>query len=209
MRPAAQRTGLPAPIWAYPVGTAIGLVEMLFGTAGPLVVAWLSRRVADVQHMRASTPMIITVAASTVLAGMGWEGRLSSDLLWQRWLVLIASLLSPLLTHRLSYYWGFGVMLGSALPSLLVALLLALLPPSLELAPGPLAAIWLGASFVGMTAPERLAPRPVPLLLAMGLLFALLSFSFAPRLAGIGGDLGATAAVSVFAVLGVRVLDRR
>lgn len=124
----------------------------------------------------------------------------------ERWLVLIASLLSPLITHRLSYYWGFGVVLGSALPSLLVALLLALLPPSLELAPGPLAAMWLGASFVGMTAPERLIPRPVPLLLAMGLLFALLSFSFAPRLAGIGGDLGATAAVSVFAVLGARVL---
>jgi len=129
----------------------------------------------------------------------------------ERWLVLIASLLSPLLTHRLSYYWGFGVVLGSALPSMLVALLLALLPPSLELAPGPLAAMWLGASFVGMTAPERLAPRPLPLLLAMGLLFALLSFSFAPRLAGIGGDLGATAAVSVFAVLGAQVLvrDRR
>ena len=129
----------------------------------------------------------------------------------ERWLVLIASLLSPLLTHRLSYYWGFGVVLGSALPSLLVALLLALLPPSLELAPGPLAAMWLGASFVGMTAPERLAPRPLPLLLAMGLLFALLSLSFAPRLAGIGGDLGVTAAVSVFAVLGARVLvrDRR
>ncbi len=129
----------------------------------------------------------------------------------ERWLVLIASLLSPLLTHRLSYCWGFGVVLGSALPSMLVALLLALLPPSLELAPGPLAAMWLGASFVGMTAPEQLAPRPVPLLLAMGLLFALLSFSFAPRLAGIGGDLGVTAAVSVFAVLGARVLvrDRR
>jgi len=129
----------------------------------------------------------------------------------ERWLVLIASLLSPLLTHRLSYYWGFGVVLGSALPSMLVALLLALLPPSLELAPGPMAAMWLGASFVGMTAPERLAPRPLPLLLAMGLLFALLSLSFAPRLAGIGGDLGATAAVSVFAVLGARVLvrDRR
>lgn len=104
LRPAAQHTGLPAPIWAYPVGTAIGLVEMLFGTAGPLVVAWLSRRVADVQHMRASTPMIITVAASTVLAGMGWEGRLSSDLLWQRWLVLIGVALTGVwLGHRVAH----------------------------------------------------------------------------------------------------------
>ena len=105
LRPAAQRTGLPAPLWAYPVGTAIGLVEMLFGTAGPLVVAWLSRRVADVQQMRASTPMIITVAASTVLAGMGWEGRLSSDLLWQRWLVLIGVALTGVwLGHRVAHH---------------------------------------------------------------------------------------------------------
>ena len=78
----------------------------------------------------------------------------------ERSLVLILSLLSPLVTHALSYRLGLGVVLGSALPSMLVALLLALLPPSLELAPGPLAAMWLGASFVGMTAPEQLAPRP-------------------------------------------------
>ena len=104
LRPAAHRTGLPAPIWAHPVGTAIGLVEMLFGTAGPLVVAWLSRRVADVQHMRASTPMIITVVASTVLAGMGWEGRLSSDLLLQRWWVLIGVALTGVwLGHRVAH----------------------------------------------------------------------------------------------------------
>ena len=104
LRPAAQRTGLPAPFWAHPVGTAIGLVEMLFGTAGPLVVAWLSRRVADVQQMRASTPMIITVAASTVLAGMGWEGRLSSELLWQRWAVLSGVALTGVwLGHRVAH----------------------------------------------------------------------------------------------------------
>lgn len=126
----------------------------------------------------------------------------------ERWLVLGAALLSPLLTHALSYRWGWGAVLGSALPSLLVALLLALLPLPPGVTPAPLTAMWLGASFVGMSSPERLAPRPVPLLLAMGLLFALLSFCFAPRLAGIGGDLGATAAVSVFAVLGARVLVR-
>ena len=104
LRPAAQSSGLPAPIWAYPVGTAIGLVEMLFGTAGPLVVAWLSRRVADVQHMRASTPMIIAVAAITVLVGMGWEGRLGSDVLWQRWLFLICVALSGVwVGHRVAH----------------------------------------------------------------------------------------------------------
>lgn len=104
LRSASARKESPAQIWAHPVGTAIGLVEMLFGTAGPLVVAWLSRRVADVQQMRASTPMIITVAASTVLAGMTWEGRLSNELLWQRWGVLMGIALTGVwLGHRVAH----------------------------------------------------------------------------------------------------------
>ena len=94
----------PAPAWAWPVGAAIGLVEMLFGTAGPLVVAWLSRRVTDAQQMRASTPTIITVAASTVLVGMAWDGRLASPLLWQRWTVLMGvALLGVWLGHRVAH----------------------------------------------------------------------------------------------------------
>ncbi len=46
-------------------------------------------------------------------------------------------------------------------------------------------------------------------LLAMGLLFGLLFAGFEPSHKGIGGDLGATAAVSVFAVLGLQALLRR
>jgi hypothetical protein len=110
--------------------------------------------------------------------------------------VLSFALVSPLMTHLLSYRLGFGVVLGSALPSLAVALMAPLL----------LSAMWLGASFVGMTSPERLGPHPRRLLLLMGLLFALFSLGFQPRLAGLGGELGAKAAVSVFAVLGAGVL---
>ena len=94
----------PAPVWVYPVGGAVGLVEMLFGTAGPLVVAWLSRRVADVQQLRASTPMVIATAAATVLLVMAWDGRLSSGVLWQRWSVLIGvALVGVWLGHRLAH----------------------------------------------------------------------------------------------------------
>lgn len=104
LRPQPAQTRQPAPVWAWPVGTAIGLVEMLFGTAGPLVVAWLSRRLSDVQQIRASIPMIITVAASTVLLGMSWEGRLSSVVLWQRWGVLIGLALAGVwLGHRVAH----------------------------------------------------------------------------------------------------------
>jgi hypothetical protein len=108
--------------------------------------------------------------------------------------ITLIAVLAPLITHRISYRRGMGAVLGSALPSLLMALVL----------PPPLAASWLGGSFVGMTAPPLLAPHPRAMLLAMGLVFALLSQSFEPSLAGIGGDLGATAAVSVLAVLGAR-----
>ena len=94
----------PAPVWVYPVGGAIGLVEMLFGTAGPLVVAWLSRRVTDVQQLRASTPMVIATAAATVLGVMALDGRLSSGVLWQRWGVLIfVALVGVWLGHRLAH----------------------------------------------------------------------------------------------------------
>ena len=89
LRPKASEVSSAAPVWAWPVGVAIGLVEMLFGTAGPVVVAWLSRRLPDVQQMRASTPMIISVAAATVVVGMAWEGRMSSGWIWGRWTVLI------------------------------------------------------------------------------------------------------------------------
>jgi uncharacterized membrane protein YfcA len=104
LRPAAQARTQPALWWAGPVGTAIGVVELIFGTAGPLVVAWLSRRLSDVQQVRASIPMIITVAASTVLFGMAWEGRLSRAVIWQRWAVLIGvALLGVWLGHRVAH----------------------------------------------------------------------------------------------------------
>ena len=104
LRPKASEVSSAAPVWAWPVGVAIGLVEMLFGTAGPVVVAWLSRRLPDVQQMRASTPMIISVAAATVLVGMAWEGRMSSGWIWGRWTVLIGvALLGVWLGHRLAH----------------------------------------------------------------------------------------------------------
>ena len=102
-QPVAARAPV-APHWAYGVGTAVGVVEMMFGTAGPLVVAWLSRRLPDVQAMRASTPMIITVAASTVLTGMAWDGRLSSPDVWSRWMVLILMAMGGVwLGHQLAH----------------------------------------------------------------------------------------------------------
>lgn len=74
---------------------------MLFGTAGPLVVAWLSRRLPDVLALRANTPIVITMSACAVLLTMGAAGRLSHAELWWRWLMLIVlAALGVLLGHH-------------------------------------------------------------------------------------------------------------
>jgi uncharacterized membrane protein YfcA len=57
-----------------------------------------------VQQLRATTPLIIAMAAATVLLGMAWEGRLSSGWIWQRWMVLIGVALAGVwLGHRLAH----------------------------------------------------------------------------------------------------------
>ena len=88
--PAAQRPAL-AVAWSYAAGGAIGVVEMLFGTAGPLVVAWLSRRLPDARTLRATTPLVITASACSVLLTMACAGRLSHADLWVRWVVLLGA----------------------------------------------------------------------------------------------------------------------
>lgn len=89
LRPAPAACHPQASPWASVMGCAIGTVEMLFGTAGPLVVAWLSRRLPDVQALRATTPVVIATSACAVLITMGVSGRLSQPEIWERWLLLI------------------------------------------------------------------------------------------------------------------------
>jgi len=85
-------------------GAGIGVVEMLFGTAGPVVVAWLTRRLPDPHQVRATIPMVMAVAVLTVLSGMAWDGRLAQTALWQRWLLLIVPALAGVwLGHRLAH----------------------------------------------------------------------------------------------------------
>jgi uncharacterized protein len=92
-----------SPHGAHMAGLLAGVVQMMFGTAGPVVLGWLQRRVDSVHVLRATTPAVMMIAASGVLLFMAWGGRLSSPDLWQRWLVLIGvALLAVSLGHRLS-----------------------------------------------------------------------------------------------------------
>ena len=55
----------------------MGLIETLYGTAGPVVVAWLTRRVNDAQALRATVPTTIVLISLIALVGAGAAGYLS------------------------------------------------------------------------------------------------------------------------------------
>ena len=180
-------------VLAHPV------LVLLAGAVAGLVLELLQSSWAGIGGKLGSTAFLGVfgvIGVASVLGVQGSGAQLHAFSGWERAALMLVALVSTQLTHWLSYGCHIGVVLGSALPSLLAGLLL----------PPPLAAAWMGAGFVGMTGPARLAPNPTLLLLAMGVLFGLFSLGFEPSLAGIGGDLGATAAMSVFAVLGLRRL---
>jgi uncharacterized membrane protein YfcA len=89
LRQDGQAIQLKASAWRWPASIAIGVVEMLFGTAGPLVVAWMSRRIANPQALRAITPVVIGVASTAVLTVMALDGQLNHPQLWQRFIGLV------------------------------------------------------------------------------------------------------------------------
>lgn len=124
------------------------------------------------------------------------------------WAILGASLVSAALTHWLAYRLNWGITLGSAVPSAIVFLAFFGVSGSVELPNDALAAAWFGASFVGMTSPGRLLQRwwTLPL---MAVVFAFLLLNFQAHLAGLGGDLGATAAAAVIIVTGLESVVRR
>lgn len=170
---------LPHPGWVLLAGVLSGVLLELLQTS------W-----AGIGGKLGSTAFLAVFGIVGLTFALGVQGPgapLHHFNAVERAALLVVALVSSQLTQWLSYARGFGAVLGSALPSLL-------------------AASWMGASFVGMTGPARLAPHPLLMLLAMGLLFGLFSLGFEPTLAGLGGDLGATAAMSVFAVLGLRRL---
>lgn len=103
LRPRNTSQPITASAWSPLVGLAIGVIEMLFGTAGPVVAAWLNRRLPHVPALRATIPLVIAVAACTVLIAMGAAGSLSHTVLWERWAILLGVALAGVVVgHRLT-----------------------------------------------------------------------------------------------------------
>jgi uncharacterized membrane protein YfcA len=60
----------------------MGLVETMFGTAGPVVMSWLSQRLSDPFLIRATMPMTIICLSTIALCTVGVAGGLNSGALW-------------------------------------------------------------------------------------------------------------------------------
>lgn len=169
---------------------------VIAGALAGVLLEWLQTAWSGIGGKLGSTAFLAVfsvVGLTTLLNLQGPGAHLHRFTHAEQGLVFLLALLSSQFTHHLSYRNGIGAVLGSALPSMVAGWLL----------PVHLAVVWLGASFVGMTSPSRLTSHPTLQLLVMGALYATFSLGFEPTLAGLGGDLGATAAISVFAVLGL------
>jgi uncharacterized protein len=89
--------------WAWPAGLAMGFVETMFGTAGPVVVAWLSQRLPDPAILRATLPMTIVIVALLAIGASAVGGQMRQPLLWTAWLALLpVALLGVVLGHIIS-----------------------------------------------------------------------------------------------------------
>ncbi len=117
----------PAPVvaarWSHPVGALVGVIEVMFATAGPVVVAWLQRRLDDVAALRATVPVVMVLAASIAVAVLAASGQVDAATLGPRWAMAL-----PVA--------GLGVVVGNRVARHIPALLMKRLMAALLVASG-------------------------------------------------------------------------
>lgn len=63
--------------WGWPVGMLVGIIEVWFGTAGPLLVIYLTRRIPDLQELRATLAVGVLGVVLTSLILLLLDGRIA------------------------------------------------------------------------------------------------------------------------------------
>jgi uncharacterized membrane protein YfcA len=101
LRGQSQRFEPPSPMVNSMAGTLMGLIETLFGTAGPVVMAWLTRQERKMEDVRATAPLLILITVCIALLGNGLSGRSDMDQILAQtlWLAPMA-LLGGWMGHR-------------------------------------------------------------------------------------------------------------
>jgi uncharacterized membrane protein YfcA len=99
---AAQAKPL-SPIAYQGSNTLVGIIEVMFATAGPVVLAVLQRRLSQVADIRATVPVVMVVAGSVAVAVLAGSGQIDSSHTLQRWLVAMPiAALGVILGNRLA-----------------------------------------------------------------------------------------------------------
>jgi uncharacterized protein len=78
-----------APAWGHLAGMLIGLINVMFATAGPIVVAWLQRRLNEVAELRASVPVVMVLAGSIAIGALWTSGQLELQRIGPRWMMAL------------------------------------------------------------------------------------------------------------------------
>ncbi len=92
LRAQAQTSEPPNPMVNSMAGTLMGLIETLFGTAGPVVMAWLTRQERKIEDVRATAPLLILIMVCIALFSNGVSGRSDMDQVFAKtlWLAPMA-----------------------------------------------------------------------------------------------------------------------
>ena len=112
--------------WAVPLGALGGVFSAMFGTGGPVYVAYLSGRIRDKSELRASIASVLVLTITLRFALFGFAGLLWQDGLWLAWILLLpvgalGVWLGNRLHHRLSgadilrLVYGLLVLSGASL----------------------------------------------------------------------------------------------
>ncbi len=105
LRAQAQPSVPSGPLVNSVAGILMGLIETLFGTAGPVVMAWLTRQESKIEDVRATAPLLILITVCIALFSNGLSGRSDMDqvLAQTLWLAPIA-LMGGWIGHKCNSY---------------------------------------------------------------------------------------------------------
>jgi uncharacterized protein len=77
----------PLPAWRFhALSGLIGVIEIMFGTAGPVVLALLRRLLHDVQAIRATAPVVMVVASILAVLSLWVSQAFNMEVVAMRWL---------------------------------------------------------------------------------------------------------------------------
>jgi uncharacterized membrane protein YfcA len=104
LKVAATPTTTTASRLGYHAGsTVLGVVEVMFATAGPVVLALLQRRLPNVAEIRATVPVVMVVAGSVAIAVLAISDQVNSAQTFERWIIgLPIAALGVLIGNRLA-----------------------------------------------------------------------------------------------------------